>query len=76
LERGSEFVVTLPGLRSAIAAPETSVQATYIAPTTSRRMAETHRPHICILDIGLPGMNGYQVACAAGRLRSSFDEAG
>ena len=98
LERGSEFVVTLPGLRSALRAPETSVQSANAAPTKSRRvliaddnqdgadslamliessghqvfvahtgsdalrLAEMHRPHICILDIGMPGMDGYQVA--------------
>ncbi|MCE9566149.1 MAG: response regulator [Planctomycetes bacterium] len=26
------------------------------------RLLETYRPHLIILDIGLPGMNGYEVA--------------
>ena len=100
LERGSEFIVTLPDLRIPAEMPESeqTSQSSGAATTSSRRvliaddnhdgaeslamliessghevllahtgidamkMAATHRPHVAILDIGMPGMDGYQVA--------------
>ena len=105
LERGSEFIVALPGVRATSGAlqqslpghAETSFQPgsrrvliaddnkdgaaslamliesfghhVYLAHdgTDALQMAATHRPHIAILDIGMPGMDGYQVA---GEIRS------
>ena len=100
LEKGSEFIVTLPGVRSTssllqkalsdedgAAVPtaskrvliaddnrdgaeslamliEASGHEVYLAHTgmDALRMAADHRPHVAILDIGMPGMDGYQVA--------------
>ena len=98
LERGSEFIVTLPGLRADDVLPdsepamapnpvsgiskrvliaddnhdgaeslamliEMSGHETFVAHTgvDALQLAATHRPHIAILDIGMPGMDGYQV---------------
>ncbi|MDP9084625.1 MAG: PAS domain-containing protein [Pseudomonadota bacterium] len=43
---------------------ESSGHEVYLAHTgvDALQMAATHRPHIAILDIGMPGMDGYQVA--------------
>ena len=100
LERGSEFIVVLPGLRVAIgtlqptlvadgqetAAPATrriliaddnrdgaeslamllefSGHEVYTAHTgpEALQMADKHRPQVAILDIGMPGLSGYEVA--------------
>ena len=100
LERGSEFIVTLPGLRVAtgtfqamlsadaesaevggvrrvliaddnedgalslamlIEAAGHEVVVAHSGPD-ALQMAATHRPQIAILDIGMPGMNGYELA--------------
>ncbi len=100
LERGTEFVVMLPGLRGATGTSqgmpssdtlgaavegsrriliaddnedgaislgmliETSGHEVLIAHNgvDALALAATHRPHLIILDIGMPGMDGYQVA--------------
>ena len=98
LERGSEFIVFLPGLRLASGTLQEAAQAgSAVAPSSKRvliaddnrdgaeslgmlmessghivhlahtgveafHMAATYRPHVAILDIGMPGMDGYQVA--------------
>jgi PAS domain S-box-containing protein len=43
---------------------ESSGHIVYLAHTGAEalHMAATHRPHVAILDIGMPGMDGYQVA--------------
>jgi PAS domain S-box-containing protein len=98
LERGSEFIVFLPGLRLASGTLQEAAQAgSAVVPLSKRvliaddnrdgaeslgmlmeasghivylahtgvealHMAATYRPHVAILDIGMPGMDGYQVA--------------
>jgi PAS domain S-box-containing protein len=98
LERGSQFIVFLPGLRVASGTLQEGAQAgSGVAPSSRRvlvaddnrdgaeslgmliessghmvylahtgvealHMAATFRPQVAILDIGMPGMDGYQVA--------------
>jgi len=100
VERGSEFIVILPGLRVPVGTLEQVLigQAQDLNRHSSRRvliaddnvdgaaslamlieaagyqvsiahsgpdalhMAASCRPHVAILDIGMPGMDGYQVA--------------
>jgi signal transduction histidine kinase/CheY-like chemotaxis protein len=100
LERGSEFTVFLPGVRTApVSSPLAPHQPSNRAPLSSSKrvliaddnqdgaeslgmlielaghqvcivhtgidalqMARTYRPHVAILDIGMPGMDGYEVA--------------
>lgn len=102
LERGSEFVVFLPGVRVASGSLEQALarrgaasdaaavrriliaddnrdgaetlamllespdRAVYLAHTgpDALQLAATERPQVAILDIGMPGMDGYQVAHA------------